>query len=65
METGNWKLETCYRDGWSWQTDVGAEVLFREATKKTPLDGASVTMNPMLGRRSPVSPRVWQPGCRL
>ena len=39
--------------------------LDREATKETPLDGVSVMVNLMLGRRSLVSPKVWQPGCRL
>ena len=39
--------------------------LDREATKETPLDGVSVMGNRMLGRRSLVFPKVWQPGCRL
>ena len=36
--------------------------LDREETKETPLDGVSVMGNPMLGRRSLVSPKVWKPG---
>ena len=39
--------------------------LDREATKENPLDGVSVMGNPMLGRRSLMSPKVWQPRCRL
>ena len=39
--------------------------LDREATKKTTLDGVSVMGNPMLGRRTLLSPKVWQPGCLL
>ena len=39
--------------------------LDREATKETPVDGVSVMKNPMLGRRSLVFPKLWQPRCRL
>ena len=39
--------------------------LYRGSTKETPLDGVSGMGNPMLGKRSLVSPKVWQPGCRL
>ena len=39
--------------------------LDREATKETPLDGVSVMGNPKQGRRSLLSSRGWQPGCRL
>ena len=51
------------------QTQRGLIVLMgtlnREETKETHLDGVSVMGNSMLGRRSLVSPKVWQPGCRL
>ena len=39
--------------------------LDREATKETPVDGFSAAKNPMLGRRSLVFLKVWQPECRL
>ena len=36
--------------------------LYREATNETPVDGVSVVVNLMLGRRSLVFQKVWQPG---
>ena len=39
--------------------------LVLEATEETPVDGVSVMKNPMLGSRSLVFAKVWQPGCRM
>ena len=67
------RLEVCGRRYIGPKTSVatkGGQVVLlgtldREATKETPFDGVSVMGNPMLGRRTLVSSRVWQPGSRL